>query len=407
MLVQAEALIESADRIHRPGHLRFLDQHITEVGSNLQPNPGEEVLKLPGLTLAPGFINLHAHLDLAGLQDRLQPGTDFSEWLRQVISCLPELTPERRRQSVIESSRRALRSGTTSVLSILSDPATLGGLTSTCTRTWWALEFMDLHGTPKATEILDRAKAWLLRHPAAFWHLALSPHSPYTCTPALYRTIVELATQQSIPFTTHLAESPEETLFLAGKRSPLLPLLPKDLCRTDLMENNHSTVDWCKANQILPISPILAHGNEVRKTDLDYLADRKATIVHCPKAHKWFGRPPFPYSNYQSKSIPVCLGTDSPAGSSNSQLDLREEVAEFRLHFPLISTQEAWNMITAGPAQALQQSSKLGFLSPGAWADWIAWRVPTEQNPLESILKSRQIPEWTCVGGVLNQHESI
>ena len=407
MLVQADALIESADRIHRPGLLRFLDNFIIEVGTKLQPKPGEEMLSLPGLTLAPGFINLHAHLDLAGLRNRLQPGKDFSEWLRQVISCLPELTPEKRRQSVVESSTQALRTGTTSVLSILSDPSTLAGLTSTATRTWWALEFMDLHQPTEPSEVLDRVKACLLRNPTSFWHLALSPHSPYTCTPALYRKIAELAIQQKLPFTTHLAESPIETLFLSGQPSPLASLLPPDLSRPDLKETNLSVIDWCRANQILPPAPILAHANEIKERDLDYLSERKATILHCPRAHKWFGRSPFPYFLCQNKGIPVCLGTDSPAGSSNVHFDLREEVAEFRIQNPKVSFQQAWAMITTEPARALQCGSQLGCLGQGAWADWVAWRIPLDQNPLESILKSRQIPEWTCVGGVVAQHETI
>jgi imidazolonepropionase-like amidohydrolase len=64
-------------------------------------------------------------------------------------------------------------------------------------------------------------------------------------------------------------------------------------------------------------------------------------------------------------------------------------------------------MITTEPARALQCGSQLGCLGQGAWADWVAWRIPLDQNPLESILKSRQIPEWTCVGGVVAQHETI
>jgi len=407
MLVQADALIESADRIHRPGHLRFLDQHITEVGSNLQPKPGEEVLKLPGLTLAPGFINLHAHLDLAGLRNRLQPGKDFSEWLRQVISYLPELTPEKRRQSIVESSTQALQTGTTSVLTILSDPSTLAGLTSTATRTWWGLEFMDFAGSVNAAEVLDRAKAWLLRHPTSFWHLALSPHSPYTASPELYRSILELSAQQQLSFTTHLAESPVETLFLAGQSSPLRSLLPIELSRKDLKATNHSVVDWCMANQTLPHYPILAHGNEVVESDLEYLLERKATITHCPLAHRWFDRRPFPFSLYQKRGVPVCLGTDSPAGSSNARFDLRLEVEEFRAHHPHVSTQEAWAMITTGPAQALQRASQLGSLCPGAWADWVAWRVPATGDLLESILKHRQNAEWTCVGGLPTHQETI
>jgi len=407
MLVQADALIESADRIHRPGHLRFVDQTITEAGSNLTPHSGEEVLKLPGTALAPGFINLHAHLDLAGLRNRLQPGTDFSEWLRQVIAYLPELTPEKRRHSITESSRLALRSGTTSVLSILSEPSTLAGLTSTATRTWWGLEFMDFSGAVNPGEVMDRAKAWLLRHPASFWHLALSPHSPYTASPELYRSLYALSTQEHLPFTTHVAESTVETLFLLGQTSPLGALLPKELSRKDLRSTNRSALDWCRANQTLPLFPILAHGNEVGDGDLEYLLDRKATIVHCPLAHRWFGRKPFPFRLYQNQGIPVCLGTDSPAASSNLPFDLRMEVEEFRTHHPDVSTQEAWAMITTGPAQALQRTGQIGCLSPGAWSDWVAWKIPASGDLLDTILKHRRNAEWTCVGGVPVRHETI
>lgn len=407
MLVQADALIESAHRIHRPGHLRFWDQTITEAGSNLRRKPGEEVLELPGMVLAPGFINLHAHLDLAGLRNRLQPGKDFSEWLRQVIACLPELTPEKRRHSIMESSSQSLRSGTTSVLSILSEPSSLAGLTSTATRTWWGLEFMDFSGAVDVGAVLDRAKAWILRHPTSLWHLALSPHSPYTASPELYHSIRDLCTQQRFPCTTHIAESPVETFFLKDQSTPLRSLLPMNLSRQDLRGTYRSAIDWCKTNQTLPLYPILAHGNEVVESDLDYLLERKATIVHCPIAHRWFCREPFPYRLYQGQGVPVCLGTDSPAGSSNVQFDLRKEVEEFQSHHPHVSTQEAWAMITTGPAQALQRSSELGCLSPGAWADWVAWRIPASGDLLETILKDRQKAEWTCVGGVPIRHDDI
>lgn len=407
MLIQADALIEKPDRIHRPGHLRFQDQNITEVGSHLPPLPGEEVLRLPGMTLAPGFINLHAHLELGGLLGRFSPGSVFSDWLRQVIAHLPELTPERRRESVLRSAQTARRTGTTAILSILSNPHVLAGLAATATRTWWALEFMDLHEIPPTTEILDRAKALLLRHPNSFWHLALSPHSPYTASPHLYRSLAKLAELHALPFTTHLAESSEETLFLQGQPSGIQSLLPPPPPCADQPTPYPSAFAWSEAKEALPQRSILAHGNEVRQEDLVDLAKQNATIVHCPLAHRWFARSPFPLELYHEAKIPVCLGTDSPASSTNASFDLRAEAEEFRRNHPQVSTQTIWEMITTRPADALQQGGRLGSLSPGALADWVAWRIPFEKDPLGSILTHRQLAEWTCVGGVLNHHEMI
>ena len=114
MLIRAGALIESANRVHRPGHLRMGKGKILAVGSNLVPLPGEEVLSIPEITLAPGWINLHAHLELSSLSGVLRKGNTFSGWLEELLPLLPTLTPEVRRSSILISTRHAAHSGTTS-----------------------------------------------------------------------------------------------------------------------------------------------------------------------------------------------------------------------------------------------------------------------------------------------------
>lgn len=406
MLILADAVLEAPAKLHRPGRLRIKGETILEVGSHLQATPGEEVLDFSGLTITPGFINLHAHLDLSSLHGSLIPGKTFADWLRQIIPILPGLTPEVRRHSIIHSSRKASHSGTTSVLSITSDLSTLAGLNSTSTRVWWALEFMDLHGNPSPSQNLDRATAWLSRHPATSWHLALSPHAPYTSSPTLYQELGRLASEHHLPFTTHLGESKEETDLLFGNTGPLHPLLPPELKREDFCGNT-SSVDWCRRHHSLPSHPILAHLNELKNSDVDYLAEIQATIVHCPSTHQWFNRPSFPLNLLRAKQIPVCLGTDSPACSPNLHLDLREEVRLFRQNNPKITHHEVWEMITSSPARALRIENKLGTLQTGSWADWAGWRIPPDQDPIESILESHGPAEASCVAGRVNRHDFI
>ena len=79
MLILADAVLESLGTIHRPGCLRINGDTISEVGSSLSPRPGEEVLRLPGLTLTPGFINLHAHLALSSPATPLSPTDTFHQ----------------------------------------------------------------------------------------------------------------------------------------------------------------------------------------------------------------------------------------------------------------------------------------------------------------------------------------
>ena len=406
MLICAGALIESSGQIHRPGHLRMDREIITQIGTSLNSQVGEEVLHLPDLTLAPGWINLHAHLELASLFRELMPGKDFPFWLKQVLARLPGLNSETRRDSIQRSAQDALRTGTTSIVSITSDLHAMAGLSSTAARVWWALEFMDIQSQPEVSATVERAMAWLSRNPANPWHLALSPHAPYTASPKLYQEILTSCSIHKIPFTTHLAESPEETSLLAGKETSFRDILPKEPPRTDFGKSQ-SPVAWCQTNQTLPEDAILAHGNELQPSDLPYLKERKVTLVHCPTSHEWFGRKSFPFQLLQNNGIPVSLGTDSPASSPNLPLDLRQEVRLFRQKYSHVSPHEAWQMITTIPARALGCESNLGNLQDGCWADWVGWRVPLDQDPYSAILESQDPAELTCVAGKITRHEKI
>ena len=406
MLILADAVLESLGTIHRPGCLRIHGDSISEVGSSLFPHPGEEVLRLPGLTLTPGFINLHAHLELSSLANTLSPTDTFTDWLRQIIPLLPGLTPEVRRRSITQSSQNALLSGTTSILSITSNVSALAGLTSTATRVWWALEFMDLHAPAHSAEGLDRVTAWLARHPTSAWHLALSPHAPYTASPSLFQELAQLSTQHRLPFTTHLAESNEETQLLCGKKGPLQNLLPADLKRDDFL-GNRSSLDWCHRHQTLPPHPILAHLNELSESDLPYLRETHATVVHCPSAHRWFQRKPFLSDLLRENQIPICIGTDSPASSANLHLDLRQEIRLFQENCPSLTPQEAWASLTTSPAHALQLEDRLGTLQVGRWADWIGWKIPANHDPVSWILQSHDPAQVSCVAGRITQHDPI
>ena len=406
MLILADAVLESLGTIHRPGCLRIHGDSISEVGSSLFPHPGEEVLRLPGLTLTPGFINLHAHLELSSLANSLSPNSNFTDWLRQIIPLLPGLTPEVRRRSITQSSQNALLSGTTSILSITSNVSALAGLTSTATRVWWALEFMDLHAPVHSAEGLDRVTAWLARHPSSAWHLALSPHAPYTASPSLFQELAQLSTQHRLPFTTHLAESNEETQLLCGKKSPLQNLLPADLKRDDFL-GNRSSLDWCHRHQALPPHPILAHLNELSESDLPYLRETHATVVHCPSAHRWFQRKPFLSDLLRENQIPICIGTDSPASSANLHLDLRQEIRLLQENCPSLTPQEAWASLTTSPAHALQLEDRLGTLQVGRWADWIGWKIPANHDPVSWILQSHDPAQVSCVAGRITQHDPI
>ena len=395
MLILADALLQAPDRVLRPGRLRVSGRVIREVGTDLLPQPGEEILELPGVTLAPGFLNLHSHLELAPLHGRIPPALPFTEWLRRILSLLPGLHATTRRASITESSRHAAETGTTTLLTILSDPAALAGLAGTLPRIWWALEFMDLHGDPEPALKMERLAAWLSRHPAAEWKAAISPHAPYSASSRLYRECGQIATELRAPFTTHWAESSDEQELFRTGGGGMRALLPESWEPGHLAERFEN----------LPTGSLIAHGNLLAEADFGNLSTRGHWIVHCPTTHGWFGRSPFSMQKLRQHGIPVILGTDSPASSDNRNFDLRVEARAFRQAHPDVSLSEVWSMLTTLPAQALGQEGKLGVLQPGAEADWVGWKIDPAADPIPAILGSYEPAEIISVAGRLHRPE--
>ena len=397
MLILADALILAPDRVLRPGRLRVSGRTIREVGPDLRAQSGEEILELPGITVAPGFLNLHAHLELSPLHGKVLSGLPFADWLHQILALLPALHSTARTVSIVESSRLAAETGTTTILTILSDPAALAGLAGTLPRIGWALEFMDLHGDPEAAQKMERLAAWLSRHPGANWQAAISPHAPYSASSNLYRECAHLSSELHVPLTTHWAESPEEEELFRTGGGNLAPLLPATWAPGDLPSRFES----------LPPGSLLAHGNRIKEADLGHLATRSCCIVHCPTSHAWFGRETFPLEKFRQAGLPVVLGTDSPASSDNRSLDLRVEARAFRQAHPQVPWSEIWTMLTSLPAKAFGQEGKLGVLQPGAKADWVGWKCPPSADPVAAILESTDPAEILSVAGRLHRTDKI
>ncbi|MCX7885772.1 MAG: amidohydrolase family protein, partial [Verrucomicrobiae bacterium] len=232
-------------------------------------------------------------------------------------------------------------------------------------RVWWCAELLDLGWGEEAERKLQLAVECLKAVP----HAGLAPHAPYTTSAELYRLAAITARQRHWLLTTHLAETAgEHRLFDFFERAPTLEELG-----------------------LLETPSLIAHANHLSDADADLLARAGASVVHCPRTHRFFQRSPAPWRQWQRSGLNVCLGTDSLA--SNESLDLR---AEMRTLVGL-APREVLAMATVNAARALHRSDQMGKIAPGSMADLAA--VPLDGDPYESVVCSEQPVCFVMVGG--------
>lgn len=69
ILISSGTLIDGSGAPPRSASIRLRGDRIVEIGPALKPDPGEQVIDATGLTVAPGFIDVHSHADRGIEQD--------------------------------------------------------------------------------------------------------------------------------------------------------------------------------------------------------------------------------------------------------------------------------------------------------------------------------------------------
>jgi cytosine/adenosine deaminase-related metal-dependent hydrolase len=227
--------------------------------------------------------------------------------------------------------------------------------------------------------------------------IGISPHAPYSVEPDGYRRCLEVARQRKLPLATHLAETPYEAEFLASQTGPLRELWDWLGAWDERVPTfAGGPIRYAKSLGLLDHRTLLAHVNYCDDAELAMLAAGKASVAYCPRTHRYFGHPPHRWQEMLAAGINVALGTDSCASSPDLNLvdDLRL-VHEIAPHF---SIDDLWKLVTLNAAGAIEAEHRVGSLSRGKCADFIAFGA-VGADPLRAILESPMLPCGVWVGG--------
>jgi cytosine/adenosine deaminase-related metal-dependent hydrolase len=313
--------------------------------------------------LAPGWVNAHAHLELGAIAGRTPRGGDFGAWVRAVLQARAGCTTADFERAVAQGARASLAAGVTAVADICSTAGFARGLARTPLRHWALREVLDAHDptrTEGALALVRRALRTSARRGEG-----LSPHAPFTVSPALFAAAAALARRRALPVAVHWSETEAEVAWLERGAGPLAALLgPSPRLRG---------LELIERAGLLRAPLALIHGNHPARGEPQRIARSGAVVVHCPGSHAWFERAPFPWRVYLDAGVRLALGTDSLASAES--LDLGRELRLARAAAPWLEPRALFAMATEGGALALGQRGWLGTLAPGAHADVLAHQV--------------------------------
>jgi 5-methylthioadenosine/S-adenosylhomocysteine deaminase len=358
---------------------------IIEIGKGLaRKHPKEKAIDCSERIVMPGLINCHTHLGMSGLRG-ISDDKELGEWLKDIIDGEHALSKKELEDGATLGLREALRTGTTTIVDHYWDQAVLKAADDAGARVFFFQDFfiaarksVDIEGTmPKS----DSSRITI----------GIAPHSIYGTDRHFLSRAREYATKHGRMLHIHVAETRKERVE----------------CK---QQHNMLPIEYLEHLSFLGPDVMLAHMIWVTKGELDTVARRGASVVHCPQSNmKLAGGGTMPLLEMRERGITVALGTDSTA--SNNSLDMFREMHVAALlhkyHYwdpTAADAQFVLDMATLNGAKALHRND-LGSIEAGKTADIIM--LDTTDENLQPLGKERIISHLVYAANGMNVSEVI
>jgi len=317
----------------------------------------------PDHVLLPGLINAHTHAAMTlfrGMADDMP----LDRWLGKHI------WPAEGRWASAEFVRdgtelaicEMLRGGTTCFQDMYFFPDVVGEVA--VERGMRAVVGMIVLEAPTAwaqdaAEYIDKGLAVHDRFRGnSLIHATFAPHAPYTVHNDSFERIRMLADELDTHVHMHVHETADEV------REALLRHDKRPLRRLDRL--------GLVTSQLTAV-----HMTQLVDEEIALLADRGASVVHCPESNLKLASGFCPVQRLLQAGVNVGLGTDGAA--SNNDLDMFGEMRTAALlakgvagDAAVVTAAEALEMATLGGARAVGLADEIGSLVPGKSADVIS-----------------------------------
>jgi len=322
--------------------------------------------------LMPGFVNAHCHLELSPLKWRLTPTGSFFQWVRALVKARDMIEPNEWGRAVEDAIDELLRGGVIA----LGDVGNTGLIPGLSGVNWpfWGTHFHEIIAPkgplPRLPSMVEQAL-----DQTNHFYTALSAHAPYSVSSENMVKIKQWTRKWDLPFSIHVAESPEEIQFLKEGKGPVKEIL-EERGHWPLENPLPSTtpVRYLDSLGILDSQTLCIHCLHVDEEEVEILARSRASVCFCPRSNVFLGvGKPNPIPLLEA-GVNIALGTDSLA--SNDRLSMFAEMSSLASMCPDLDPEVILEAATLGGAKALGLDALFGALTKDRVSEILAVPVP-------------------------------
>lgn len=342
-------MVRGTDMLHN-GAVTVHQGRIAAVGtwSEIKASSPADVRDLGDVTLVPGLVNAHTHLELSHLGLPPTRGGGYLEWVRWLIT---QPLADADSSSITAAAKQLTACGTAAVADITSRHPGLVAAGLDAQGIDYVIQY-ERFGYPGGGPLPEISSG----------KLSLAGHALYSTSPKSLREAKQWDAAHGRAFSIHLAEHPGEVELLATGTGDFSDFMRQRILPADFTPPGLSPVAWADELGLLDPHTLAVHAVHVSGEDAATLAQRGVTVCFCPRSNEIIGSGRANPRRLLDAGVPCCLGTDSLASAPD--LDLWEELRAL-LAFADISESEALALVTSVPARVLG-FKRLGGLFSGA-----------------------------------------
>ncbi|MGI5838282.1 MAG: amidohydrolase [bacterium] len=373
------ALFEKGESILKETDVYIDADRIVGVGSPPPDFAAGTVIDGYNKLLLPGLINAHTHSYMT-LFRNYADDLPFDTWLfDNIIPLEDKLTGEDCYWGSMLGIMEMLRTGTTCFFDMYlfinetSRAVAESGIRA-CLSRGLVGEGPEEGGQKRLRAAKEEIAYWGRKNNPLITFM-LSPHAPYTCTPAYLARVIEEAKDLGLGLCIHLAESRNEI-------------------RTIRDKYNCTPAEYLDRLGFFALPALAAHCVYLTENDMDILAEKNVSVVTNPVSNLKLANGFAPLGRMQEKGINICLGTDGAA--SNNTLNLFKDLQFVTLihkgrqeNAELIRAADGLRFATVNGAKALGLSESVGCIKAGMQADLIILDIDRPQfYPRHNLLSA-------------------